>query len=102
MADNINISGECTERYATGISDITDYFVKAELVHSDDKSTIRANANGKTAYTESQTALELFGSCLEQETKNMRELGAEFTQYDEMLAELCELGNGVPSIILGE
>ena len=102
MADNINISGECTERYATGISSVTDYFVKAELLHSDDKSTIRANANGKNAYTESQTALELFGNCLEQEAKNIRELGADFAQYDEMLADLCEINSCVPSLVVGE
>lgn len=102
MAENINVSEESAEGYATGISGTTECFVKEELGFCDNQSTISANQNGKTAYEESQTALELFGICLEQEAKNIRQLGADFSQYDEMLADLCELGKCIPAIVVGE
>ncbi len=96
MADTINVNEESAEGFAADIGGAASYFRINPLLPEDAKSTISANGKGKTAYYKAQEAAELFGSCLDQEAKNIQGLGAEFSQYDEMLAALWDSGTRYP------
>lgn len=98
MSDIVNVNQDYVEEYSTNVSGAASYFRVNVLVPCDGKSTISANGKGKGAYAASQSAIELFGQCLEQEATNIRSLGAKFAEYDEMLTDLWNSGTRYPVI----
>lgn len=92
MSDIIRVGEENVEEQALSMQGAATYFQVNPLLPCDEKSTITANNRGKTAYYKAQEVASLVGSNLDKEAQNIRSLGAEFTEYDEMLAGLWESG----------
>lgn len=92
MSDMIYINDEAVENDAAGISGAASYFMIDALVPSDSRTTLNANAAGQQAYADSQQVIATLGANLEREVKNIRSIGASFTQYDTMMAELLRSG----------
>lgn len=85
---DLNIDTQIIDAEAETITSAAGYFVPHPLKSRDYESTITANSNEKTAnYTGSQV-MSLFGNVLDQDAKNIKELGIAFVQYDEMLANM--------------
>lgn len=98
MPDIIVVEEEYVEEYAEAVDGAARYFKENPLVPCDTRSTISANGRGHCAYYHAQEVIAAFGSCLEREAANIRSLGAEFAEYDAMLAELWNSGTRYPVI----
>ncbi len=98
MSDIIVVEEENVEEYAEAVDGAARYFKENPLVPYDSQSTISANGRGQSAYYHAQEVVAVFGSCLEREAANIRSLGAEFAEYDAMLAELWGSGTRYPVI----
>lgn len=92
MLDGIYINDEAVEKDAAGISGAASYFMTDALAPVDGRTTITANVAGQQAYTNSQQVISILGENLEREVTNIRSIGASFTQYDDMVAELIKSG----------
>lgn len=102
MSDMIYINDEAVENDAAGISGAASYFMPDALVPSDERTTITANTAGQEAYANSQQVISTLGENLEREVSNIRSIGASFTQYDVMMANLLRNGMRYPVLTSGE
>ena len=96
MADRINIDQGRVEEKAGQIGGAAAYLVNVPLTPQDNKTTLPANEKGRAAYGRSQERIAALGNLLDQEVKNIRGLGAAFTQFDEMMGQLRGNGNRYP------
>lgn len=92
MSNGIYINDEAVENDATGISGAASYFMIDTLIPVDGRTTLTVNMAGQQAYTKSQQVISTLGENLEREVTNIRSIGASFTQYDVMMAELIRSG----------
>ena len=92
MDSTLNIDSQDTSRYASGISEASEYFTSTPSVSYDDETTIPLNEAVKGVYSQSRTACALFGNLLDKEAANVEKLGFEFTAYDQMLTEMVNAG----------
>ncbi len=92
MSNGIYINDEAVENDATGISGAASYFMIDTLIPVDGRTTLTVNMAGQQAYTNSQQVISTLGENLEREVTNIRSIGASFTQYDVMMAELIRSG----------
>ncbi len=92
MPNGIYINDEAVENDATGISGAASYFMIDTLIPVDGRTTLTVNMAGQQAYTKSQQVISTLGENLEREVTNIRSIGASFTQYDVMMAELIRSG----------
>lgn len=96
MSNGIYINDEAVENDATGISGAASYFMIDTLIPVDGRTTLTVNMAGQQAYTNSQQVISTLGENLEREVTNIRSIGASFTQYDVMMAELIRSGMRYP------
>lgn len=96
MSNGIYINDEAVENDATGISGAAFYFMIDTLIPVDGRTTLTVNMAGQQAYTNSQQVISTLGENLEREVTNIRSIGASFTQYDVMMAELIRSGMRYP------
>ncbi len=92
----IYISEEAVEKDAEKISGAAAYFMPDALVPTDGRTTLIANSAGQQAYAAAQQIIGTFGENMEREVTNIRSIGASFTQYDAMMAELIRSGTRYP------
>lgn len=83
----LNVNQETVNSQADGLS-ATAHFKTKSLANTDNESTITANAGGKEAFTASQNAAASLASAIDQESKNIRSLGASFVEFDQMMAAM--------------
>lgn len=99
MAGIIYVDQENVNADAARLESAAAYLEKVSLVPQDMRTTLPANENSKNAYEKSQDRLERLGRLLDQEARNIRELGLAFAEFDEMMGRLGENGSRHPSII---
>lgn len=102
MANDIYINDEAVENDASGVSGAASYFMIDMLVPQDSRTTLTANIAGQQAYYNSQQVISTLGENLEREVSNIRSIGASFTQYDTMMADLISSGMRYPVWIVEE
>lgn len=102
MLNGIYINDEAVENDASGISGTASYFMADVLVPQDSRTTLTANIAGQQAYSNSQQVISVLGQNLEREVSNIRSIGASFTQYDTMVADLIRSGMRYPVLTVGE
>lgn len=98
----IKVSESNVEQDAINIEGAGWYFKEDYLCPSDTKSTITVNATGKNAFAESQTVIAQFGQAMEREVCNIRSIGAEFKEYDQMMTQLWKNGQRFQTISSAE
>lgn len=99
MSNGIYINDEAVENDASGIAGTASYFMVDMLVPKDSRTTLTANTSGQQAYHNSQQVISVLGQNLEREVLNIRSIGASFTQYDTMMADLISSGMRYPVLI---
>lgn len=92
MSEEIKINQTSVENDATVLSGAASYFKEVALIPSDGETTITANGNGQSNFDKSQKLIASFGAAIEKEVGNVRQLGATFEEYDNMMSKLWENG----------
>lgn len=90
IAGMIQINRQNVEEDVERIESAAFYLKKVPLDSQDMRSTIPANAKGKTAYDRSQERISGLGKLLDQEAENIRELNAAFEKFDEMMGRFAK------------
>lgn len=91
--DAIFIDFETAEEDIQKIENATTYFQADTLCPSGSTMTLQADANLHAAFEASQSLIAALGEAMDKETANIRSIGVEFQQYDQMLADLtAQLG----------
>lgn len=86
----IQIDMGVIEERSTNISGSAECFKFYSIEPRDYESTITANSNETVAACGEQQILGLLGSTLDKDAANIKNLGLEFIQYDQMLATMYE------------
>ncbi len=92
MADKLHIDQGRVRENAAQLQSAAGYLQNISLFPQDSRTTLAANEKGKAAYGNSQDRIALLGVLLEQEAQNIRGLGLEFAEFDEMMGSLGEQG----------
>lgn len=90
MSESIQINFHAAEEEAEGLENAATVFQPSALTPEDDKTTLTANIQLKSAIEESQALLAAFGAAIDTEAVNIRSTGAAFEEYDRILADLME------------
>lgn len=89
MAENIYINQKKVRETAVSLETVTACLKEIPLQNQDIRTTLPANTNGQISYERAQKNLAELGVCLAKEAQNIRELGAAFTEFDEMARSLA-------------
>ncbi len=98
MHENIKVNEISVEYDATLISGIAQYLKEDILCPLDNRTTITANKKGQETFAKAQKVIACFGEAMEKEVLNIRNMGAAFVEYDELMARLIEDGLRYPMI----
>ncbi len=90
MSDIVNISKDEMDETGREMEQLMNLLQEKKLGSCDDRSTIVANENSKTAFTNSQQTKSLFAQYLSEEANRIKGLGATFDEYDQMLADIFQ------------
>ena len=88
MADLIYVNHERVEEDAARVESAAAYLRSVLLAPQDTRTTLFVNERSKTAYERSQDRISQLGLLLDQESQNIRDLGAAFVEFDEMMGRL--------------
>lgn len=92
MSEEIKISQAAVDKNEQALSGAATYFQEAALVPADSKTTLTANGAGQDSFGTSERLLATMGEIIEKDAGNIRQLGASFQEYDEMMSKLWENG----------
>lgn len=92
MSEEIKINKAAVENDTAVLSGAAAYFQEVTLIPSDGETTITANGNGQNNFSKAEKLISSFGAAIEKEVGNIRQLGAAFEEYDEMMSQLWENG----------
>lgn len=92
MTDLIRMNQARVEKDAARIESAAAYLGNVPLTRQDTRTTLPANARGRSAYKRGQERISMLGVLLDEEAKNIRGLGAAFTEFDEMMGRFGENG----------
>lgn len=91
--DAIFIDFETAEEDIQQIENATTYFQADTLCPPGSTMTLQVDANLHAAFEASQSLIAALGEAMDKETVNIRSIGVEFQQYDQILADLtAQLG----------
>lgn len=88
MAEEVKVSDVKVENHASQIEGIAAYFCGSSMGPRDHKTTIKANAQAKLAFDNSQNIIRNFGKNIEREISNIRNIGVTFDRYDDIMNSL--------------
>ena len=74
------------------VGNAASYLEMKALESVDEESTISANGNSRQSYYEGQLLIQSLGEALDTEAANIRDLGADFEEYDKLLEGFWNLG----------
>lgn len=98
LADIIRVNHGSVQADAAQVESAASYLRNVPLTPQDTRTTLLANANGKSAYGRTQDGISRLGVLLDKEARNIRSLGAAFTEFDEMMGRFGENGSRHPVI----
>lgn len=85
----VDINLEQSESDAAQIESVSQYLQAELLEPRDAETTLEANGNLHAAFDLSQIVVANLGEAMDKEVLNIRSVGNEFEQYDNMLADLA-------------
>ncbi len=87
MSGYIKINYEAVKADASQIEDTSSVFQPASLNPDDTVTTLKANENIHSVYLEAQDLIVLLGEAMDREAVNIRSMGREFEEYDDLIAD---------------
>ena len=90
----LDVNEEVANGYADNMDSALGALQSKSLSNEDTESTITANDNCKAAYADCQSANSSFISTLNNDLSKLRQLAANYVQFDEDMAALNSQVNG--------
>ncbi len=87
MAENILVSRGELEKMGRFFSNLSDMLEVIPLEMRDERSTIQANENSKTAYADAQLTKNVLAKCLFREGISISDSGKVFEEYDQSIGD---------------
>lgn len=87
----ILVNHEAVINEANAIKMAAQFFSYKTLHNADTSTTIMANANGKSAYYDSQQTLSSLRSGIEKEVKNVKKMDQEYLRCDNAIANATKV-----------